>query len=213
MLAKDPPPGVAAFTPNQSDITKIQAQITGPEGSPFEGGIFLLTVNITGRYPFEPPRCRFLTPLYHPNIDSGGRICLDTLKTPPAGSWSPAVSLPSLLLSIRSLMAEPNPDDGLVPDISELYKRNPTEWHRVAKERARSEATMEKLEEMESLLDRECSTNNNNSLQESIVTGNVNNEGPQQTSKVDSKAALSSVELKNVDYERDSKRSKLSSRR
>ncbi len=110
-------------------------------------------------------------------------------------------------------MAEPNPDDGLVPDISELYKRNPTEWHRVAKERARSEATMEKLEEMESLLDRECSTNNNNSLQESIVTGNVNNEGPQQTSKVDSKAALSSVELKNVDYERDSKRSKLSSRR
>ena len=96
-----------------NSILTVRAQITGPEGSPFEGGIFLLIVNITGRYPFEPPRCRFLTPLYHPNIDNGGRICLDTLKSPPAGSWSPAVSLPSLLLSIRSLMAEPNPDDGL----------------------------------------------------------------------------------------------------
>ncbi len=113
-------------------------------------------------------------------------------------------------------MAEPNPDDGLVPDISELYKRNPTEWHRVAKERTRSEATMEKLEEMESSLDRECSTNNNNnnnSLQESIVTENVNKEGPQETSKADSKAGLSSVEVKNVEYKRDSKRSKLSNRR
>eukprot|EP00984_Skeletonema_dohrnii_P008492 scaffold3126_cov138-Skeletonema_dohrnii-CCMP3373.AAC.5 len=119
LLSKDPPPGIAAYTPNPADMTQIRAQITGPEGSPFEKGVFLLTVHIAGRYPFEPPRCRFLTPLYHPNVDSHGRICLDTLKSPPSGSWSPAVSLPSLLLSIRSLMAEPNPDDGLVPEISE----------------------------------------------------------------------------------------------
>jgi len=216
LLAKDPPPGVAAFAPNPSDMTKLRAQITGPEGSPFEGGIFLLTIHITGRYPFEPPRCRFLTPLYHPNIDSGGRICLDTLKTPPAGSWSPAVSLPSLLLSIRSLMAEPNPDDGLVPDISELYKRNPTEWHREAKKRTRVDATMEKLEEMQLSLDRECSNDNDTVdvalQQENIGTGNENKDGA-ETSQVDVKGALPSMEVKNVEYGRDSKRSKLSSRR
>lgn len=150
LLSKDPPPGIAAYTPNPADMTQIRAQITGPEGSPFEKGVFLLTVHIAGRYPFEPPRCRFLTPLYHPNIDSHGRICLDTLKSPPSGSWSPAVSLPSLLLSIRSLMAEPNPDDGLVPEISELYKRNPAQWTKEAERRTRLEATVEKLEELES---------------------------------------------------------------
>ena len=80
---------------------------------------------------------------------------MGTLKPPPVGSWSPAVSLPSLLLSIRSLMAEPNPDDGLVPEISELYKRNPAEWRREARKRTKLEATVEKLEQMESSLDGE----------------------------------------------------------
>ena len=165
LLSRDPPPGIAAYLPDysndsssssSSDMTKIRVQISGPESSPFESGIFLLLVNITGRYPFEPPRCRFLTPIYHPNIDSGGRICLDTLKSPPAGSWSPAVSLPSLLLSIRSLMAEPNPDDGLVPDISELYKRNPDRWREEARRRTEADATNDRLAEVERSLDREC---------------------------------------------------------
>lgn len=214
LLSKDPPPGVAAFAPNPTDMTKIRAQITGPEGSPFEGGIFLLTVNVTGRYPFEPPRCRFLTPLYHPNIDSGGRICLDTLKTPPAGSWSPAVSLPSLLLSIRSLMAEPNPDDGLVPEISDLYKRNPKEWHKEAKKRTSVDATMQKLEEMESALDsRECSDSNSHSITNKTV---VTLEQHEKSSEPEmSQAAVAKEgELSSVDvFERDSKRSKLSSRK
>lgn len=152
-LSTDPPPGIAAYVPNPADMTAIRAQITGPEDSPFEKGVFLLLVNISGRYPFEPPRCRFVTPVYHPNIDSGGRICLDTLKSPPSGSWSPAVSLPSLLLSIRSLLASPNPDDGLVPEISELYKRNIKKWEEEARKRTEKEATVAKLEEVEMSLD------------------------------------------------------------
>lgn len=155
LLSNDPPPGVAAYLPDPTDMTCLRAQITGPEDSPFEKGIFLISINITGRYPYEPPRCRFLTPVYHPNVDSGGRICLDTLKSPPAGSWSPAVSLPSLLLSIRSLLAEPNPDDGLVPDISELYKRDPEGWRREARRRTLVDATIRQLEEVEMSLDRD----------------------------------------------------------
>lgn len=153
LLSNDPPPGVAAYLPDPSDMTSLRAHITGPETSPFESGIFLLVVNVPSRYPYEPPRCRFLTPVYHPNVDSGGRICLDTLKSPPAGSWSPAVSLPSLLLSIRSLLAEPNPDDGLVPDISELYKRDPEGWRREARRRTLADATSRRLEEVEASLD------------------------------------------------------------
>ncbi|KAL7440785.1 hypothetical protein ACHAXM_007468 [Skeletonema potamos] len=200
LLSKDPPPGIAAYTPNPTDMTQIRAQITGPEGSPFEKGVFLLTVHIAGRYPFEPPRCRFLTPLYHPNVDSHGRICLDTLKSPPAGSWSPAVSLPSLLLSIRSLMAEPNPDDGLVPEISELYKRNPAEWMREAERRTRLEATVAKLEELESTKEEEEEEepNNNNAAS---ATANAT-----EKKEEDSKTESSSTDAKPLEKASENKR-------
>ena len=157
-LSTDPPPGIAAYVPNPANMTILRAQITGPEDSSFEKGVFLLLVHISSRYPFEPPHCRFVTPVYHPNIDSRGHICLDTLKSPPGGSWSPAVSLPSLLLSIRSLLASPNPDDGLVPEICELYKRNPRKWQEEARRRTEREATVAKLEEVERGLDGDDGT-------------------------------------------------------
>lgn len=78
------------------------------------------------------------------------------------------------------------------------------------------EATMAKLEEMESSLDRVCSSNSNDLLlphENNIVTGIGNNDEGAQTLQVDSKAGIPSMEVKNVEYERDSKRSKLSSRR
>jgi len=67
---------------------------------------------------------RFVTPIYHPNIDSGGRICLDVLKMPPQGGWKPSQNLSTVLTSIYLLMAEPNPDDGLMPDITKEYREN-----------------------------------------------------------------------------------------
>ncbi|XP_070112025.1 ubiquitin-conjugating enzyme E2 T isoform X2 [Equus caballus] len=76
------------------------------------------------RYPFEPPQIRFLTPIYHPNIDSAGRICLDVLKLPPKGAWRPSLNIATVLTSIQLLMSEPNPDDPLMADISSEFKYN-----------------------------------------------------------------------------------------
>jgi len=140
-LHKEPPPGVMAYPSYGDDMSKIRAGIEGPEGSPFEKGIFIVAIQITSRYPFEPPRCRFITPVYHPNVDSKGRICLDTLKSPPAGSWNPAISLASLLLSLRLLMSEPNPEDGLEPSVSELYRRDPEQWQKEARLRTQKFAS------------------------------------------------------------------------
>jgi ubiquitin-conjugating enzyme E2 T len=140
MLANDPGPGISAWPADESNMMLLQAQIQGPQESPYQGGLYNLTIDIPDRYPFEPPRVRFMTPIYHPNIDSDGRICLDTLKMQPHGSWSPSVNINTLLLTIRVLMSNPNADDGLVPDITEEYKRDIALWRRKASDHTKLNA-------------------------------------------------------------------------
>ena len=152
-LQNDPPPGVAAYAPNAADPSHLRAQINGPPGTPFFGGIYLVSLRFTNRYPFEPPRVRFVTPVHHPNIDSAGRICLDTLKSPPAGSWSPAVSLPSLLTTLRALLSDPNPDDALVPEIADMYKVDVKRFEEEARRVTQKEATAERVAALEAELD------------------------------------------------------------
>ena len=147
-LSTDPPPGISCYSP-EDNLTYLHSTITGPPDSPFASGVFLVAITIPNRYPFEPPKCRFLTPIHHPNIDSAGRICLDTLKSPPNGSWSPAVSLPSLLLTLRALMGEPNAEDGLVADVTEQFKSHHQLWFAEAKRLTEVEATEAKLVERE----------------------------------------------------------------
>ena len=82
MLEDCPAPGISCYCTDDC-ITKLEAIVAGPEESPYSGVNFQLSLDIPDRYPFEPPQIRFRTPIYHPNIDSDGRICLDTLKMPP----------------------------------------------------------------------------------------------------------------------------------
>mmetsp|Transcript_11830 Transcript_11830/g.15461 ORF Transcript_11830/g.15461 Transcript_11830/m.15461 type:complete len:276 (-) Transcript_11830:253-1080(-) len=133
MLSADPPPGVCVWALND-DLTSLQAQVEGPPDTPYEQGTFLLEINVPSRYPFEPPKVRFITPIYHPNIDSGGRICLDTLKMQPNGSWVPSINLSTLLTTIRVLMGQPNPDDGLMPEITDLYRKDRNKFEAKARE-------------------------------------------------------------------------------
>eukprot|EP00736_Rhodelphis_marinus_P000028 Rmarinus@m.9442 len=87
---------------------------------------------VPNRYPFEPPQLKFTTPIYHPNIDNVGRICLDLLKMPPQGGWKPSINLSTILLSVRLLLSEANPDDGVMPEISEEYKHHPSLFNQKA---------------------------------------------------------------------------------
>ena len=125
MLASDPPFGVACWPKDDAQgLRYLEADIVGPEDTPYEGGVFRVNVFIPDRYPFEPPKLRFATPVLHVNIDSGGRVCLDTLKMPPKGTWGPALNVPTVLAMVRQLLAHPNADDGLEPDTVQLYKRD-----------------------------------------------------------------------------------------
>ncbi|KAF6719673.1 Ubiquitin-conjugating enzyme E2 T [Oryzias melastigma] len=123
MLSTEPPPGITCWQ-NDEQIDDLRAQIVGGSGTPYEGGLFSLEIKVPERYPFEPPNIRFLTPIYHPNIDNSGRICHDALKLPPKGAWRPSLNISTVLTSIQLLMAEPNPDDPLMADISSEFKYN-----------------------------------------------------------------------------------------
>ncbi len=101
----------------------------GPKDSPYENGVFFLDINFPADYPYKAPRVTFSTKIYHPNINSSGGICLDILKD----QWSPALTISKVLLSICSLLTDPNPDDPLVPSIAELYNRNRKEYELKAK--------------------------------------------------------------------------------
>ncbi|KAH9545848.1 hypothetical protein CY35_12G068700 [Sphagnum magellanicum] len=116
-MLQDPSPGVCVWPSDELNLSQLEAQILGPDGTVYANGIFKLQVRIPDRYPFEPPNVKFVTPIYHPNIDSGGRICHDILNMPPKGQWKPSLNIGAVLGSIRVLMAEPNHDDGLMGDI------------------------------------------------------------------------------------------------
>lgn len=112
------------------DLYKWRASIKGPSESPYEGGTFYLYIEFPSNYPFKPPKISFITKIYHCNVDNSGGICLDILKD----QWSPALTISKLLLSISSLLDDPNPDDPLMLDIANLYKNNRKEHDANAKD-------------------------------------------------------------------------------
>ncbi|OPJ88299.1 ubiquitin-conjugating enzyme E2 D2 [Patagioenas fasciata monilis] len=128
-LARDPPAQCSAG-PVGDDMFHWQATIMGPNDSPYQGGVFFLTIHFPTDYPFKPPKVAFTTRIYHPNINSNGSICLDILRS----QWSPALTISKVLLSICSLLCDPNPDDPLVPEIARIYKTDREKYNRIARE-------------------------------------------------------------------------------
>jgi len=112
------PPGNCSAGIKDADIYVWEATIMGPHDTPYFGGIFTLSISIPTDYPFKPPKVQFVTKIYHPNISYNGAICLDILKD----RWSPALNISNVLLSICSLLDDPNPDDPLEPEIANLFK-------------------------------------------------------------------------------------------
>ena len=127
---KDDPPTNCSAGPKGEDMFRWDGMIMGPADSPYSGGVFQLSILFPVDYPFKPPTVSFTTKIYHPNVNAGGLICLDILKT----SWSPALTISKVLLSICSLLTDPNPNDPLVPEIAHLYKTDKVAYEANARE-------------------------------------------------------------------------------
>ncbi|OAQ94087.1 ubiquitin-conjugating enzyme, active site protein [Purpureocillium lilacinum] len=128
-LQPGPVPGISAV-PHEDNLRYFDVEIHGPAQSPYEGwpprhgGIFKLELFLPDDYPMTPPKIRFLTKIFHPNVDKLGRICLDVLKSASRHNWSPALQIRTILLSIQALLGAPNPDDPLAADVAKSWKED-----------------------------------------------------------------------------------------
>lgn len=141
MNEKSPTPGATFWLEEENDLKTLRGQITGPSG-PYEFGVFKFDINLPERYPFDPPQVIFTTKVYHPNIDTSGRICLDLLKPGPTGTWKPQLNITVVLKAIRQLLSEPNPHDPLMSEIAAEYIQFPDLFKKKAKEWTKKHAQM-----------------------------------------------------------------------
>ena len=128
-IIKNPPENCNAGM-NDNNLFYWTATIIGTEKSPYEGGIFHIDIFFPSNYPFVSPKINFTTKIFHPNIDTHGNICLDILKD----QWSPALTIQKVLLSISSLLTEPNPNDPLNIEAGNLLLRDKTLFFNTARE-------------------------------------------------------------------------------
>ncbi|XP_058789928.1 ubiquitin-conjugating enzyme E2 C [Phymastichus coffea] len=109
--------GVSAF-PDGENLFKWVGTIHGPIDTVYAGLTYKLALEFPHSYPYSAPVVRFITPCFHPNVDNAGNICLDILKD----KWSALYDVRTILLSIQSLLGEPNNDSPLNPTAAELWK-------------------------------------------------------------------------------------------
>ncbi|KIJ40413.1 hypothetical protein M422DRAFT_120718, partial [Sphaerobolus stellatus SS14] len=122
--------GGLTLGPTEDSLFQWRGSIPGPEGSCYEGGVFWMDIILPQDYPFSAPKVLFTTRIYHMNISDRGNVCIDVLKN----NWSPALSLYKVLLSLSSLLTDPNPKDPLVPEIAREYVQDRTRHNRTAQQ-------------------------------------------------------------------------------
>ncbi|KAL7528901.1 hypothetical protein ACHAXR_002690 [Thalassiosira sp. AJA248-18] len=116
--------------PSKPGWRHLLGTISGPEETVYEGGRFDVDILIPKEYPFEPPKMKFITKIWHPNVSSQtGAICLDILKD----QWSPALTIKTAMLSLQALLCSPEPSDPQDAQVARMYLDNKPEFDRTAK--------------------------------------------------------------------------------
>jgi ubiquitin-conjugating enzyme E2 A len=119
-IRMEPPEGITAGPSDGDNMMLWQAVIFGPDETIWEGGTFFLTMEFSEEYPKKAPKVRFVSKIFHPNVYVDGQICLDILSS----QWSPVYSVSSILTSIQSLLADPNPNSPANSEAAKLFQTN-----------------------------------------------------------------------------------------
>ena len=114
-----------------ANIMEWKLKIKGPPDSPYEKGVFDMLLRFDSDYPFKPPSVKFMKAIYHPNIYRDGKICIDILQ--PDG-WASTQTVRTIMLSIISLLCDPNPDSPANREAAELYMKDKEEYNKMVVE-------------------------------------------------------------------------------
>uniref|UniRef100_A0A9L0R586 Ubiquitin-conjugating enzyme E2 G2 n=2 Tax=Equus caballus TaxID=9796 RepID=A0A9L0R586_HORSE len=142
-LTLNPPEGIVAGPMNEENFFEWEALIMGPEDTCFEFGVFPAVLSFPLDYPLSPPKMRFTCEMFHPNIYPDGRVCISILHAPgddPMGyessaeRWSPVQSVEKILLSVVSMLAEPNDESGANVDASKMWRDDREQFYKIAKQ-------------------------------------------------------------------------------
>ncbi|CAH3152396.1 unnamed protein product [Pocillopora meandrina] len=142
-LTLNSPEGILAGPLSEENFFEWEALITGPEGTPFEGGVFTTRLVFPPDYPLSPPKMKFTCEMFHPNVYPDGRVCISILHAPgddPMGyessaeRWSPVQSVEKILLSVVSMLAEPNDESGANVDASKMWRENREKFNEISRQ-------------------------------------------------------------------------------
>ena len=128
-LARSPPEGVRLLADENESVQEVFAEVTGPEGTPYDGFCFRMKLVMPADFPQSPPRGFFLTRIFHPNVSSNGDICVNTLKR----DWQPTTTLGHILQVIRCLLIVPFPESSLNDEAGKLFMESYDEFARRAR--------------------------------------------------------------------------------
>ncbi|CAO2647231.1 Nn.00g081530.m01.CDS01 [Neocucurbitaria sp. VM-36] len=136
-LSSDPPEGITAGPMSEDDMFVWEALIQGPEGTPFEGGVFPAELRFPKDYPLAPPKMKFVTEMWHPNVYPNGEVCISILHAPgedpmqyeqASERWSPIQSVEKILISVMSMLAEPNDESPANVDAARMWREKRAEY-------------------------------------------------------------------------------------
>ncbi|ODV95535.1 hypothetical protein PACTADRAFT_68915 [Pachysolen tannophilus NRRL Y-2460] len=141
-VKKDKEAGIILELVSENDLSHLKGKFIGPRDTPYEGGLFIVDIQIPPEYPFKPPLMKFDTKIYHPNISSvTGAICLDILKSDSGnsssggghGAWTPILTLKSSLISLQSLLQSPEPNDPQDAQVASVFLKDRNEFEETAR--------------------------------------------------------------------------------
>jgi len=127
-LCNEAPDGIKVMI-NEDDVTDVSAEITGPDQTPFEGGVFKVKLVLPADYPNAPPKGYFLTRIYHPNISKAGEICVNTLKK----DWQSNLGIGHVLQVVRCLLINPFPESALNEEAGKDFMEDYEEYSKKAR--------------------------------------------------------------------------------
>lgn len=132
-MTEDPTEGIIAAPISDDKFFEWEAVIMGPEGTPYECGLFVARLKFPPDYPLLPPKMTFISKLWHPNIYANGDVCISILHPPgedpnryesSAERWSPVQSVEKVLISVMSMLAEPNDESPANIDAAKMWRDN-----------------------------------------------------------------------------------------